>query len=544
MKQGIFYVVSLPLLWITLAKASPIEVLDLRTEFQTHATGVSKTPRLSWKLKSDQRAKSQKHYHILAASSPEKLTLENADLWNSQLQKNSSKHLISWKGTPLEEGQTVHWKVKIHDEKGIESEWSSPTTFTVGGERIFKKPRRISSFKSSSTPLNTLFEDSILALQTQLSKSTEKGEIDLGPGIKVQRSARALLYHFDSMPLLSEWIHQMDQSRNKEGIFPIKPNSHSQGALSSESGITVNHPLWWMGGDHELVKKRWTHFEKHMIAREKADIAFKGTTWGGLKTSEGMPPAFLDLCHLGYATRLTRELALPAREPLNVIRFQDYAGRIRKSFEKQYLKADGNLKHPSQSAHLIALRCAVLKKEQQQTILNSLLRSLQEDGLQVGPIGAHFLPSVLSLTQNQDKALEILTHLTKEQKGAFLGNGLSAWYMSFLAGIDASSAGFTNIRIAPRIPTGNSLKWVTASYHSIVGEIKVHWIKGDDKSLKLNYTIPPGSLARVTLPCLEGQTILEGEVPLDQAFGIEQASRDGTTVTLVSHSGSYSLTIQ
>lgn len=544
MKQGILSVVFLPLILVNFAKASPLEVFDLRTEFQTEATGVSSTPRLSWKLKSDQRAKSQSHYHILAASSPEKLTLKEADLWNSQLQKKHLKHLIPWQGKALQDGQKVHWKVKIHDEKGKEQEWSSPTHFTVGTQKSFKKPKRISSFKSSSDHLNSLFDESIKALQARLALNLKEGPIDLGLGIDLQRSARALLYHFDSIPLLSEWIHQMDQSRSEEGFFPVKPGSKDLGNLSSESGITVNHPLWWMSGDHELPKKRWTYFEKHMMARENADLLFKGSTWGGLKESEGVPPAYLDLCHLGTATRLTRELALPAQQPLNVIRFQDYAGRIRKNFERRFIKEDGTLKHSSQTAQLLALRSAVLRKEQQKKIIDNLLHSLDQNGPQVGPIGAHLLPSVLSLTQNQDKAVQLLSELNDEQKKAFLGNGLSEWFMSFLAGIDASSAGFANIRITPRIPSGDSLIWVEASHHSVVGEIKTRWEKLENGALKVDFTIPPGSLARISLPCEEGQSVSEGGLPLNEAFGIEKASQDGSVINLVSHSGTYSVLIK
>ena len=544
MKQGIssisFFLLTLSL-W---TKAAPVQVIDLRVDLQTKPTGVSSTPRLSWKLVSDEIGKRQKGYHILAASSLEKLTPETADLWNSETQRGSFKHLIEWKGKELKEGQEVHWKVSVLDEGDTTSAWSRPASFTVGGIKTFPKPARTSTFKSSSAELNALYHESVAQLEERLAKFSPDGSGSLGTGAELQRAARAILYHFDALPHLTHWLHQMDANMTKDGFFPIHPGSKKIGSVSSEAGITVNHGLWWMGGDHSLPSKRWTLFEKHMIAREKADYAFKGTAWGEIEASEGMSAEFIDLCYLGYTTRLTRELAVPAQQPMNVIRFQDYNGRIRKSFEKQYLGENGNLKVTSQSAHLLALRSAVLKKENQAAVIATLLSSIEKDGLKVGPIGAHFLPSVLSLTQNQDKAVELLTKLTDEQKKAFIGNGVSGWLISYLAGIDASLAGFAQTRITPRIPSGDAIKWVEASYDSVAGKIAVRWEKLAEGALKIDISIPAGSLGRINLPCLKEQSVTVGEAPLEKALGLAQTSRSDSIISLIGHSGTYSFLIK
>lgn len=526
------------------ANAAPIQVNDLRVDFQANPTGVSSLPSLSWKLQSDERGKRQMGYHILAASSVEKLTPKTADLWNSKFQKGAFKHLVPWGGKALKNGQKVHWKVRVQDENQKDGDWSQPASFSVGGKKILQKPARISEFESSSDSLNSLFAESLSSMETRLANFSEGGSGSLGTGAEVQRSARAFLYHFDALPHLNEWIRRMDDGRTKENFFPTQPGSKSVGSISSEAGITVNHPLWWMGGDAGLVEKRWTKFEKHMIAREKADPKFKGSTWGGLTETEGMPAEFLDLCYLGFTTRLARELATPARQPLNVIRFNDYAARIRASFEKQYLTEDGSLKVTSQTAHLLALRCAVLKPTQQKVVIDSLMTSLKKDGPKVGPIGAYFLPGVLTLTKHQDEAVKILTELTDDQKKTFIGNGVSEWLMSFLTGIDASAQGFGQVLIAPRIPGDHSLTWVKASYHSVAGKISVHWEKQKDGSLKVDATIPAGAMAHIILPGKKGQTITEGGKPIKEALGVELAGQTDSIIRLISQSGSYSFLIK
>jgi len=544
MKKSTFSIALLFLLLSVFAQAAPVQVVDLRVDFQTQANGTTTTPRFSWKIASDEIGKRQKNYHLIAASSLEKLTSKNADLWNSKPEHGLVKHLVEWQGKDLKEGQEVHWKVQVFDEDDTASDWSKPNSFKVGSKKILAKPTRISTFESSSAELNALYQESVTHLQAQLSQFKADGTGTLGTGAEVQRSVRPMLYHFDALPHLTEWIRQMDASMTEEGYFPIQPGSKKVGSSSSEGAIIVNHGLWWMGGDHAMAKRRWPLYEKHMMARETADRGFQGKAWGEISASEGMTAEFIDLCYLAITTRLVRQLAVPAQEPMNVIRFQDYAGRMRKSFEKQYLNEDGNLKVTSQSAHLLALRSAVLSKENQPKIIAALLASIEKNGLKVGPIGAHFLPGVLSLTNNQDKAVELLTSLSDEQKEAFIGNGVSEWLMSYLAGIDASVAGFAHVSISPRIPSGDTIKWVKASHQSVAGEIAVRWEKLGKDQLKIDVTIPAGSMARINLPCLKEQTLTVGGKPLKESLGVAQAARTDSTISLVGQSGIYSFLIQ
>ena len=474
-------------------------------------------PTLSWKLTSSENYKRQNAYHILAASSVEKLNEKDADLWNSGIIKSGAKRHISWKGKDLTKGTTVHWKVKVWDEtrtkekeKEGESEWSKPATFTIGKEFKPIAPVRLSTFESSSPELNSLYKKSVATLGERLTASLEKGPSALGTGAQVERSARALLYQYDALPILTNWLQEMDASLIDEKLFPIQPGSTDYASPSSEAAISVHHPVWWMGGNPKHVAARWKKFENHMVAREQNDMAFKGTTWGKTEaTIENLPSEFVDLCYLSYTTRLTRELAQPAQEFMNVIRFQDYAARIRKSFERRYLDPKtGNLTLSSQTAHLLALRSAVISPEKQKPIIENFLTNLKKEGPKVGPIGAHFLPSVLTLTGNQDLAIKTLTSLKPEQKAAFLGNGISAWMMSYLAGIRSDGPGYQQILIAPRIPSGDTLKWVKASYNSPSGTIVSHWEKLPENQTKVTVSIPAGVFALISLPTTKEQIVV------------------------------------
>ena len=91
-------------------------------------------PVLSWTIKTevDARAMHQTAYQVLVASSVEKLKRNEGDLWNSSKVHSSQMGQISYAGKVLLSSQQCWWKVKIWNEKGIQSAWSEPSQWTMG----------------------------------------------------------------------------------------------------------------------------------------------------------------------------------------------------------------------------------------------------------------------------------------------------------------------------------------------------------------------------------------------------------------------------
>jgi hypothetical protein len=527
------------------ALGAPLEVKGLRTESATNPIGVSNSPRLSWKLDSGERGNSQSAYEILAATSPEKLDEKKADLWATKKQQGAAKLLISWQGKPLKNGQKVHWKVRVWDKQDRPSGWSKMATFVVGDQTKLVKPGRISGFESSSKKINQLYTLSVADLEKRLAAFTEGDAAALGDGSAVHRSARAFLYHFDSVPHLTAWLRSMDAEITKDNFFPIHPGAQTTAPISSDAGVLVTHPLWWMSGDAQLTRSRWDTYEGHIIAREAQDLLLKGTKWGGMADSENVSAEFIDLCYLGFSCRLVLELALPAVQPQKAIRFQVYASRIRKSFEHQFVNADGSLKSKSQTGHVLALRSAVLNPKQKAKVLADLIALVEKNGSKVGPIGAHFLPGVLSLTGNQNLALKTLTNLTEEEQKTYVESGIAEWLMTFVAGIDTIVPGFNQAIISPRIPSDDSLTWVKAYHDSPTGKISVYWEKlAPNSALKAEIVIPAGTLSRVILPIGKNQTITEGGKKISDAVGVEIIEKKDGRVSLITQSGKYSFLIE
>jgi alpha-L-rhamnosidase len=106
---------------------------DLRCEYLRDPLGVEeRSPRLGWIVESDRRAESVSGYRILVASSLERLSHDEGDLWDSgEVQSNSTIH-VPYAGTALVSRQTCFWKVMVWDHDGLAGSWSESARWEMG----------------------------------------------------------------------------------------------------------------------------------------------------------------------------------------------------------------------------------------------------------------------------------------------------------------------------------------------------------------------------------------------------------------------------
>jgi alpha-L-rhamnosidase len=115
-------------------------VTNLRCEYLSNPLGIEETkPRLSWQLGSAQRGQKQKAYRILAASSPEKLSEDIGDLWDSGKVDSDQSLAVIYAGNPLHSRMQCFWKVKVWlalPESGCDKDgslpWSKAANWSMG----------------------------------------------------------------------------------------------------------------------------------------------------------------------------------------------------------------------------------------------------------------------------------------------------------------------------------------------------------------------------------------------------------------------------
>ena len=125
--------ITLLLLIILPLRLCAIGLFDLRCEMLHQPWGIDNTtPALSWKITPGENGLCQTAYQILAASSPELLTEEKADLWNSGKVKSSESLWIPYAGKALTSRSVVYWQVRAWDQNDKVGNWAKGAHFSVG----------------------------------------------------------------------------------------------------------------------------------------------------------------------------------------------------------------------------------------------------------------------------------------------------------------------------------------------------------------------------------------------------------------------------
>ncbi len=104
-----------------------------RCELASDPLGVDvAAPRLSWRVVSDEPGQRQTAWQIQAASTPELLAADKADLWDSDRMESDDTTLLPYAGRALVSSQAVYWRVRSWDREGRPSAWSEPARWTMG----------------------------------------------------------------------------------------------------------------------------------------------------------------------------------------------------------------------------------------------------------------------------------------------------------------------------------------------------------------------------------------------------------------------------
>ncbi|RKR84331.1 alpha-L-rhamnosidase [Mucilaginibacter gracilis] len=154
-----------------------IALQNLRCEMLVDPLGIDAVnPRLSWEIISGERNVQQTGYHIMVASSPEKLAANAGDLWDSGTIKSGQSVQVDYAGKTLNSRMACFWKVQVTTNKG-ESKWSEPAKWSMG----LLKP---SDWKAKWIGLDKSFAWDSVSKFSRLSARYFRKEVELPGGIK------------------------------------------------------------------------------------------------------------------------------------------------------------------------------------------------------------------------------------------------------------------------------------------------------------------------------------------------------------------------
>ena len=126
-------VITVAVLLLTDFCPAAIITKNLRCEYLAAPLGLDVAkPRVSWILDSSQRGEMQTAYQVIVASSPELLSQEKGDLWDSGKVLSDESAQIEYLGSPLTSRQNCYWKVRAWDRNGQPGEWSNVAHWQMG----------------------------------------------------------------------------------------------------------------------------------------------------------------------------------------------------------------------------------------------------------------------------------------------------------------------------------------------------------------------------------------------------------------------------
>jgi alpha-L-rhamnosidase len=119
-------VVSASLVALSLQASAGVVPLELKADGKSDPLSTTPTPRLSWRIESEERGAKQSAWQILAASSPGLLKEGKGDLWDSGKVATERSPFVRYAGKDPGQGKACYWKVRSWVGGKEPSEWSQP----------------------------------------------------------------------------------------------------------------------------------------------------------------------------------------------------------------------------------------------------------------------------------------------------------------------------------------------------------------------------------------------------------------------------------
>ncbi|MCF0172487.1 MAG: family 78 glycoside hydrolase catalytic domain, partial [Bacteroidales bacterium] len=482
-----------------------------------------------------------------------RVTMKHGEFTYADGRVNMSNVDIYYNPMPEREMQTDTYYMKggcvetytpsftYHGFRYVEVAFSKPVKLTresVRAHFTHTDLERVGSFECSNELLNRIYSatcltylDNLVSIPTDCPQREKNGwTADANLAIDVA------LLNYDGFGFYEKWVGDMIDSQapdgNLPGIVPTAGWGYEDwiGPVWASAFFMIPDALECYSGDITAIERIYPVCEAYLayLGRrldEDGTVTYGIGDWVYYDT-----PTPTD-----YSTTL-----FYYHQNVLMARFSELLGKESAPYSAKaaYLKDLVNRKYfdeenciyanGSQAAEAMALMLGVVPEEYCAKVAANLNQSIVDNNyyLDFGSVGSKFVPRVLA---DYGYAETVYTMMTREEIpswGAWLNQGLttlaerwaldmvkfrdssanhvflgdiSAWMTNYLAGIryDENDRGFRHIVIKPHVV--GDLEWVSATYHSVKGEIAVSWHREGDK-VHLKVSIPANTTATVCCP--------------------------------------------
>ncbi len=394
----------------------------------------------------------------------------------------------------------------------------------------------------------------------------------------------AIRYEYDTNRIFTKGLHDMQDAQDSNGNVPTTAPDYAHFSqpfhAATEWGSAVIIVPWQQyefTGDKELLASSYDSMKKYFAyleTRAKQDILSEGLgDWYDIGpaprpgAAQLTPPEVTSTAFFYHDAVLLNKIALLLGKEEDAKNYATRADSIYKAFNTKFFDAKGGFYATnSQTSNALPLVFELVPEQERPRVLAALIRDVESRGYAVtaGDIGFRFLLQALATNGRSDVIYKMVCQSDKPgyayqlKQGAtalteawdanqnashnhFMLGQITEWFYKDLVGIesDPQAPGFEKILLRPQ-PVGD-LKWAEAAYNSVRGPIQLRWER-DEKSLKINVTVPANTAATLFWPKPSGATkeIQEGGKPLSKSAGVKVLRNDTQTV-LELQAGEYQL---
>jgi alpha-L-rhamnosidase len=436
-----------------------------------------------------------------------------------------------------------------------------PPTDAITGQVFHTANEFTGKFTSSSPMLNQLWRNALWSERGNLeSVPTDCPQRDerLGWMGDAQVFWRTASFNMDMAAFTHKWMRDVVEAQSPAGAFAdVSPRvvDEADGAPAwGDAGVIIPWTSWQQYGDTRIIEENWepmAHWMEYIGSANPDGIRNqrRNNDFGDWVPAESETPKdLIATAYWAYDANLMSQMARASGKEADSKKYTALFDSIRAAFQKQFIRANGEVGNGSQTCYALALHMHLLPDSLKAMAMDRLVADIEKRNwhLSTGFVGTPYLLSALSNNGHADVAYRLLLNDTYPSWGYMISKGATTiwerwngdvgdpsmnsynhyafgavveWLYRHVAGIDTApdSPGFQKIEIHP-LPDAR-LNRVHGEYDSIYGKIISDWRSPPGGQFTLKVTIPANTTAIVYLPAGPNSHVTESGKPVETQNG-------------------------
>jgi alpha-L-rhamnosidase len=400
-----------------------------------------------------------------------------------------------------------------------------------------------------------------------------------------QAFCRTAAFNMKVAAFFTKWLKDLAADQSPGGQVPfVIPDVLRNNQTSAGWGDVSTIAPWTMYqvyGDKQILETQYASMKAYVeYIRKKAGDSYLwkgGSVFGDWLFYKSMRqtendgytnPDMIATMFYAWSAKLLAQTAAVLGKTDDEKLYKDVFEKVKESFNKNYVTAEGHVASESQTGYVLALNFGLLPEDMRAKATQYLIDDIKSRGnhLSTGFLGTPYLCHVLSENGRADVAYDLLlqesfpswlypvkmgattiwerwdgqkTDSTFQDRGMnsfnhYAYGAIGDWMYRVVAGIEIGKPGYKHILIQPQ--PDKRLRYAKASYESSYGQISSGWEMQDGK-LVVKVKIPANTTATITLPSVQPDKVTENGAAIASIF--KNIKQEGKNTVIEAGSGEY-----